>query len=196
MGITVIKSTAGHHRIARGQNWLNAKRPAQEVLIIGATLSAANELARCVAREKRASFGYHRLTLGQLASTLARPALTAQKMVPLGALGVQAVANRTIQKLAEAGALGRYAKLTDRPGFARAIANTITELRLEQIEPDAPTGVAPDFCNLLQAYERELADHAFTDWPGVLRLAVANCLRATRQGAHRGKHRQAAGTLA
>jgi ATP-dependent helicase/DNAse subunit B len=172
MGFTVVASASSHARIASGQDWLKARRPAEELLIIGPTLVAANEIARSVTRAKGASFGHHRMTLGQLASTLARPALTAQNIVPLGTLGVQAVANRTIQKLAEAGALGRYAKLTDGPGFARAIANTITELRLEQIEPDALTSVASDLCNLLRAYERELADHAFADWPGVLRLAV------------------------
>src|SRR5262249_35006423 len=72
----------------------------------------------------------------------------------------------------QAGALGRYTNLIDGPGFARAIANTITELRLEQIEPDALTRVAPDLYNLLLAYEAELADHGFTDWPGVVRLAA------------------------
>ena len=51
------------------------------------------------------------------------------------------------------------------------IANVITELRLEQIEPDALAHVAPDLRPLLQAYERELAVHGFTDWPGVLRIA-------------------------
>ena len=61
----------------------------------------------------------------------------------------------------------------DGPGFARAIANTITELRLEQLEPDALTSLAPDVCALLQAYERELKDHGFADWPGVLQLAAA-----------------------
>ena len=172
MTFTIVASAASDRRIASGQDWLKARRPAEELLIIGPTLVAANEIARSVAQAKGASFGYHRMTLGQLASALARPALTAQKSVPLGALGVQAVANRTIQRLAETGSLGRYAKLTDGPGFARAIANTITELRLEQIESDALTSVAPDLCNLLQAYERELADHAFADWPGVLRLAA------------------------
>ena len=113
------------------------------------------------------------MTLGQLASALARPALTAQRTVPLGALGIQAVANRAIHKLSEVGALGRYAKLTSGPGFARAIANVITELRLEQIEPDALARVVPDLRPLLQAYERELAEHGFTDWPGVLRLAAS-----------------------
>ena len=153
MGITVVSSSANHRRIARGRDWLEARAPAEEVLIIGATLGAANEVARSVAQTKGASFGYHRMTLGQLAAALARPALAAQRTVPLGALGIQAVTNRAIHKLSEVGALGRYAKLTNGPGFARAIANVITELRLEQIAPDALAGVVSDLRRLLQAYE-------------------------------------------
>jgi hypothetical protein len=172
MGFTVITSAASHQRIARGRDWLNARSPAEEILIIGATLGAANELARNLAQAKRASFGYHRLTFGQLASALARPVLAAQT-VPLAALGIQAVTNRAIHKLSEVGGLGRYAKLTSGPGFARAIANVITELRLEKVEPEALAHVAPDLVPLLQVYERELAEHGFTDWPGVLRTAAA-----------------------
>jgi ATP-dependent helicase/nuclease subunit B len=171
MSLTIVTSSAAYHRIACGRDWLRARGPAEEVLIIGATLGAANEIARSVAQTKGASFGYHRLTFGQLTSALARPALTAQGMVPLGELGIQAVANRAIHKLSELGALGRYTKLTSGPGFGRAIANVIRELRLEQIEVDALAHFAPDLCSLLQAYERELAEHGFTDWPGVLRLA-------------------------
>src|SRR6516165_10007453 len=173
MGFSVVTSAASHHRVARGRDCLKARTPTEEILIIGATLGAANELARSVAQDKRASFGCHRLTLGQLASALARPVLAAQRTVPLGALGIQAVANRAIHKLSEIGQLGRYAKLTSGPGFARAIANVITELRLEQIEPDALAHVAPDLRPLLQAYEQELAEHGFTDWPGALRTATA-----------------------
>ena len=40
-------------------------------------------------------------------------------------------------------------------------------------EPDALAHVAPDLAPLLQAYERELAEHGFTDWPGVLHLAAS-----------------------
>src|SRR5215467_15374154 len=83
MGLTVVTSAAGRHRIARAGDWLHARQPAEEVLIIGPTLGAANELTRGLAQEKRASFGYHRLTLGQLASALARPALSARRTVPL-----------------------------------------------------------------------------------------------------------------
>src|SRR5262249_18556486 len=71
------------------------------------------------------------------------------------------------------GGLGRYAKLTNGPGFARAIANVITELRLEQVEPDGLAHVAPDLRPLLQAYEQGLAEHGFTDWPGLLRTAAS-----------------------
>jgi RecB family exonuclease len=173
MGITVVSSSANHRRIARGREWLEARAPAEQVLIIGATLGAANEVARSLAQTKGASFGYHRMTLGQLAAALARPALAAQRTVPLGPLGIEAVTNRAVHKLSEVGALGRYAKLMNGPGFACAIANVITELRLEQIAPDALAGVVSDLRPLLQAYEGELLGHGFTDWPGVLHFAVA-----------------------
>jgi ATP-dependent helicase/nuclease subunit B len=172
MALSVITSAAGHQRVACGLDWLKARAPAEEVLILGSTLIAANEIGRSLARAKGASFGYYRMTLGQLSSTLARQALTAQNLVPLGALGARAIANRAIYKLGETNALGRYAELTDAPGFPHAIANAITELRLEQIEAAALTPVAPDLCNLLQTYEGELVEHGFTDWPGVLRLAA------------------------
>src|SRR3974377_22930 len=101
MGFTVITSAASHHRVARGRDWLKARAPAEEILLICAHLGAANELARSLAQEKRASFGYHRLTLGQLASALARPVLAAQQTVPLAALGIQAVATRALHKLSQ-----------------------------------------------------------------------------------------------
>src|SRR5262249_36118540 len=169
----VVTSTAGHDRITHARDWLKARAPSEEILILAPTLGAANEITRSLAQEKRASFGHHRLTLGQLAAALARPVFTVQRTVPLAALGIQAVANRAIHKLSEIGGLGRYAKLTSGPGFARAIANVITELRLEQIEPDALAHVAPDLRPLLQAYEWELAEHGFTDWPGLLRTAAS-----------------------
>jgi hypothetical protein len=46
MGFTVITSAAGLHRIALARDWLGARTPAEEILIIGASLGAANELAR------------------------------------------------------------------------------------------------------------------------------------------------------
>src|SRR5271165_3101437 len=98
MGVTVVASTSNHSRIASGHDWLKVRRPAEELLIIGSTLVAANEIARKLTQSKGASFGYHRMTLAQLASAFARPGLVAKNLVPLGTLGVQAIANRAIYK--------------------------------------------------------------------------------------------------
>jgi hypothetical protein len=54
-----VTSSAEHHRTSCGRDWLKAHGPGEEVLIIGATLGAANEIARNLAQEKRALFGYH-----------------------------------------------------------------------------------------------------------------------------------------
>jgi hypothetical protein len=72
MGVVAV-TAANSDRILFGQEWLKTKAPAEEVLIIGSTLAGANEVARSVIREKRAAFGYHRLSWGQFAWTLARP---------------------------------------------------------------------------------------------------------------------------
>jgi hypothetical protein len=127
MGLAAVSSAVSDHRIARGREWLNARRPAEEVLIIGASLGAANELARGHTQQKQASFGCFRLSLGQLASALAQSALAAQQAVPLAALGTQAVTNRVIHKLSEAGELGRYTKLTNGPGFARCRVSAVAK---------------------------------------------------------------------
>jgi ATP-dependent helicase/nuclease subunit B len=84
MGLTAVKAASSYHRISYARIWLNARGLAEQVLIIGSTLSGATEITRSLVREKRAAFGYHRLSWGQFASTLARPSLTVQRTVPLG----------------------------------------------------------------------------------------------------------------
>ena len=109
MGIKVLTSSVSQRRIAHARAWLEARGPAEEILIIGATLDAANEVARGVAQMKGAAFGWHRLTLTQLAAALSAPTLAARGIVPLSRLGTQAMAARVVHALAADGALGRYA---------------------------------------------------------------------------------------
>ena len=63
----------------------------EEVLLIGASLDAANELTRKVAEAKGAAFGWHRVTLPQLAVALAAPLLAERKLVPISRLGAEAI---------------------------------------------------------------------------------------------------------
>jgi NAD(P)-dependent dehydrogenase (short-subunit alcohol dehydrogenase family) len=75
MSANAIISAVNHRRIRRARAWLEGRAAAEEVLIVGATLDAANELARGVAKEKGAAFGWHRLTLSPLAAAIAAPVL-------------------------------------------------------------------------------------------------------------------------
>jgi ATP-dependent helicase/nuclease subunit B len=116
---------------------LDSRALAEEVLIVGASLDAANELARRVAEEKGAAFDWHRLTLPQLAAALAAPLLAERELVPLSRLGADAVVARVVHRLKSEHGLGRYQPVGDTPGFARAIAAVIAELRLARLACDA-----------------------------------------------------------
>jgi hypothetical protein len=47
---SLIIAATNHRRIARALAWLEAREPAEEVLLVGARGDAANELTRKVAR--------------------------------------------------------------------------------------------------------------------------------------------------
>jgi hypothetical protein len=179
----VVTSAVNHRRIGRARSWLGSRLVAEEVLIIGASLDAANELARKVAEEKGAAFGWHRVTLPQLAAALAAPLLAERKLVPISRLGAEAIVARVVHRLKAEARLGRYQPVGDTPGFARAIAAVIAELRLASLTSGAISKVAPDLMRLIEAYEAGLAEAELTDWPGVLNLATETA--SGHAGAHR-----------
>ena len=172
MSAIVVTSAVNHRRIGRARSWLENRLVAEEVLIIGASLDAANELARKVAEEKGAAFGWHRVTLPQLAAALAAPLLAERKLVPISRLGAEAIVARVVHRLKAEAGLGRYQPVGETPGFARAIAAVIAELRLASLTSGAISKVAPDLMRLMEAYEAGLAEAELTDWPGVLNVAT------------------------
>jgi ATP-dependent helicase/nuclease subunit B len=128
-----VTSAANHRRIGRARTWLESRLVDEEVLIIGASLDAANELARKVAEEKGVAFGWHRVTLPQLAAALAAPLLAERKLVPISHLNAEATVARVVHRLKAEAGLGRYQPVGETPGFARAIAAVIAELRLASL---------------------------------------------------------------
>ena len=183
MSAIVVTSVVNHRRIGRARAWLESRVLGEEVLIIGASLDAANELARRVAEEKGAAFGWHRLTLPQLAAALAAPVLAERKLAPLSRLGAEAIVARVVHRIKAKCGLGRYQPVGETPGFARAIAAVIAELRLARLTCNAIGEVAPDLTRLIQAYESALAEVELTDWPGVLNLATETA--SDRASSHR-----------
>jgi ATP-dependent helicase/nuclease subunit B len=173
MSATAVTSAVNHRRIRRARAWLESRELAEEVVIVGASLDAANELGRRVAKEKGAAFGWHRITLSRLAAAIAAPALATLGLVTLSRLGTEAIVARVVHRLKAEGGLSRYHAVAATPGFPRAVAGVIAELRLAKSPPDAIGSVTPDLGPLIGAYEAESTGRACSHLPRRPRAAIA-----------------------
>src|SRR5258706_13413731 len=108
MTAIAVTSVSSRRRISDACAWLEARALDEEVVIVGATLDAANELARQVAQGKRAAFGWHRLSVSQLAATIAAPVLATRGVAPLTRIGTEAIVARLVHRLRAERGLGRY----------------------------------------------------------------------------------------
>src|SRR4051812_14478154 len=108
MGSTAAISVVNERRLQRARAWLEARPSTEEILIVGATLDAANEISRQTVRAKGAAFGRHRLSLPQLAAAIAAPAMVARGLVSLSRVGTEAIVTRVVHRLGSEGRLGRY----------------------------------------------------------------------------------------
>ena len=143
-----------------------------EVLVLAPSRGAADDLARGAGL---ARLGLHRTTPRLLAAQLAAPALGAANLAPASALGIEALAARVTDACLDAGELHYFHPVADLPGFARALASTLTELRLEEVEPKrlASSGApGADLALLLAGYTAQLAEHGLADLALILRLAA------------------------
>ncbi len=181
----LVVSPAADRRLERAAAWLGERRRDEEILILGASLSAPDDLVRLVAGLRGASFGWTRSTLGRVATALAGPALAARGLVPVGALPLEALAARVVDALRREGALGRFQAVAGFPGLPRALARTLAELRLAGIEPEALDAGCPAIARVQRAYEAELAGAGLADRALVFRLATI----AAREGTERQRAR-------
>ena len=148
---------------------------ATEVLIVGATREAADDLARRVTVARGATFGLHRASLLQLAVRLAAAEMARLGVAPTTALGADAVAARVSFEALRDRALGYFAPVARFPGFARALAATLGELRLGDVAPGALAkldGPARDVAELARRFEAQLAQGKLADRAALLTLAT------------------------
>jgi len=144
----------------------------ETILIVGSS-AAGDQLAHGLAR---GVLGLHRTTVVQWAALQARRYVAEEGLTPAGSLSVEAVAARALHEANRAGDLRYYKPVATLPGFARALARTLQELRLAGVRAEdlAKTGEAgADLAKLLQLYERELAEARLADLARVFELARA-----------------------
>ncbi len=166
MSIRIVAAARAELRLREAIARLAALPPGEEVIVVGATLAAANELVRAVTMTRGSAFGMHRLTLGRFAGELAKLPLADAQLAPIGALPLEAMCARVIDRLRADGTLGRFAAVADQPGLPRALARTLAELRLAKA-----TNVGDTLDAALAAFTDELARGKLADRADVLALA-------------------------
>lgn len=142
----------------------------REALLIANSKGSADEL---LWSESSGSLGVRRLTLPQVAAQLATTTMAELGLSPMTAMAQQALVARAVHYLRPA--LNYFREISDTPGFVRAATATLSELRMNFVDPDrlASTGApGEDLAKLLRAYEELRQEAALADQATFFRLAL------------------------
>jgi superfamily I DNA/RNA helicase/RecB family exonuclease len=178
--LTVVESSSAADRFLAAADFVWSFPRGSEILLIGPSREAIDELVHRLTAQAGASFGWHRFTLLQLASLLAQPALAEQGLVHASELGSLALVARTVHGALHSAPKGGtplscLEPVTHFPGFIRALASTLTEVRLAGIEPSSLQSLAdpgPDLATLLKRYAAELREAQVADRAMLLAAAT------------------------
>src|SRR5262245_40479006 len=169
-------SSRSSARVRAAAAWLDTHPHGAEVLVIGPSWEACDDLVRTAADRAGARFGVVRLTFDRLAARLAAPALARARRAPVTAFSLEAVAARAVHLLAQEKALSYFTPVATQPGFPRAGARTLAELRMTRIPADAiaalPFG-GDDLAAIAARVEEELAAAGLADRAAIHALAEA-----------------------
>ena len=133
----IIESPSAAERLEAAAAFLRTFPPSQPVTIVAATRGAADEIARRIALERGATIGLARFSLTQLAARVAAADLAGRGIAPATSLGGEAVAARVTFDAVAAGSLSYFKSVAATPGFPRALAHTIADLRAAGVAPAA-----------------------------------------------------------
>jgi CRISPR/Cas system-associated exonuclease Cas4 (RecB family) len=131
--ITAVQSGSAAVRLREARRFLEQFEPGAEVLLLGASRGSVDDLARAVAAERGATFGLHRLSFTQLVARLAIMELAARERAPATALGHEALATRAAFEARSDGVLHYFSPVSQTPGFPKALARTLLDLRLAAV---------------------------------------------------------------
>lgn len=174
--VRVVESASTELRVVEAREFVRAHLANGDVLLVGASRSAADDLARSVAVAHGATLGLHRFSILQLAARLGAPVLAVDRRSPATDLGTEAVAARATFESIRDRSLTYFGPVAGTPGFPRALARTLQELRLAHVSPPSlgslPLGGA-DLSILLARFEREFELASATDRATLFGAATA-----------------------
>jgi hypothetical protein len=189
----IVCSTSSARRLDAAHAFLAAHRPAASITIIGASRGAADDFVRAAARRSGATFGLSRFSLTELAAHVALVHQSGLRRLPGTSAGVEAIAARATFDAMVAGELEYFAPVATTPGFPKALARTLHELRLAGIDsarldarltPDAVAAgrdaatshpANADIGCLLARVEEQLSRAGVDDRAALFRAAAGAC---------------------
>ncbi len=163
---SICQSASAAQRLAFAADVLRRHPPTASVTVIGASRGAADDLVRRVALERPATIGLARFSLTQLAARVAAVRLAGAGVAPGTALGAEAVAARASFEATRDGDLDYFEPVAHAPGFPRALARTIAEIRSVGAASERVAGAGAsggDLSRLLERIEREFAEASIAD---------------------------------
>ena len=173
--LRAVQSSSAFSRLREARNFVDQFAPGDEVLLLGASRGAVDDFARSIAVERGATFGLHRLSFTQCAARLAAADLAARGDAPASGLGHEAVAARAAFEAANDAALEYFAPVSRTPGFPKALARTLQELRLAGIASGTLAGLkrsGPDLAELLDRVDTLMEEAGTSDRAALFAAAV------------------------
>jgi ATP-dependent helicase/nuclease subunit B len=176
----IVTSTSAAARLEVARAFLDQRPPDSERIIVAASRGAADDLARRAARGAGSTFGISRFSLTELAARAATAQPGGGRRMAGTQAGAEAMAARAVHEALAAGELAYFEPVARMPGFPKALARTVHELRLAGLEPgDAARTAADDrrsdLFQLLARVESELDRSNVDDRAALFRLAAASC---------------------
>ena len=170
----IISSSSAASRVAAARAFIDRFPPATELIVVAATRGAADDFARDMAR-RRAVFGLHRFSFAELAARAAALASAAAGRIAGTQANAEALAARVTFDAVAAGDLSYFAPVAAMPGFPKALARTVHELRLAGAEPRSmtPGSAEGDLARLLARIDAHLETAAVSDRAALFALASA-----------------------
>ncbi len=174
MSRRILISAVNDRKLQAAEAWLSDLAEGTEVLVLAPTRHAADDFAWRLCLSQQGLFGMHRFTAAELAVTMATRTLALRDLAPLSRLGLEALAARCVFRSLKEGSLAYFGPVCEMPGFPRALASTLLELRLARVRPESLSGSGQpgsDLALFLTFFEEELETQSLADVATLFQLA-------------------------
>jgi CRISPR/Cas system-associated exonuclease Cas4 (RecB family) len=174
----LVQSTSAVVRLQAATAFLDQCPATQPVTIVAATRGAADDFVRGIAVRRAATLGLARFSLTQLAARLAAAHLATRGVTAGSLLGAEAVAARAAFDATTERRLTYFNGVSSSPGFPRALARTLADLRLAGVPAASLAAIehgGADLAALLARAEHEFDEAETADRTRLFDAAAAAC---------------------